>query len=114
MLAVALRFLDAYWKADLRQPLPPRPPTGQIEVTDYRKIKDGDFDLLDAWNTIEVLWQATAPSTSSMEGPSTRFPSSNNPTQPTQGDSYRSRGENRIEIEYAEIWFRRVEVKSLA
>lgn len=101
--------------AKRRLPLPPRPPAGQIEVTDYRKIKDGDFDLLDSWNTIELLWQGdraihivngrAVNAISKLEQPDPATPGRFIPL---------TRGRIAIEIEYAEIWFRRIEVKSLA
>lgn len=80
-----------------------------------RFIKDGNFELLDEWNTVEVLLQGdkaahivngrTVNVATSLQQP--------DPQNPGQFISL-TRGKIAIEIEFAEIWFRRIEVKSLA
>jgi hypothetical protein len=87
---------------------PPAEPTGG------RFIKDGDFELLDQWNTVEVIWQGDRAAhivNGRTVNVATRLqqPDPQNPGQfiPL------TRGKIAIEIEYAEIWFRRIEVKAL-
>jgi hypothetical protein len=86
---------------------PPEPTTGRF-------IKDGDFELLDQWNTVEVVWQGdraehivngrTVNVATSLQQPDPRNPGQYIPL---------TRGKIAIEIEYAEIWYRRIEVKAL-
>jgi len=87
---------------------PPAEPTGG------RFIKDGNFELLDQWNTVEVIWQGDRAAhivNGRTVNVATRLqqPDPQNPGQfiPL------TRGKIAIEIEYAEIWFRRIEVKAL-
>jgi hypothetical protein len=80
-----------------------------------RKIKDGNFEILDGWNIVEVLWQGdrsahivngrTVNAASGLEQPDPENPGKFIPL---------TRGKLAIEIEFAEIWFRRIEVKSIA
>ena len=84
------------------------------EPTSGRFIKDGNFELLDQWNTIEVIWQGDRAAhivNGRTVNVATRLqqPDPQNPGQfiPL------TRGKIAIEIEYAEIWFRRIEVKGL-
>jgi hypothetical protein len=86
-----------------------------VEPTGGRIIKDGNFELLDQWNTVEVIWQGdraahivngrTVNVATSLQQP--------DPQNPTQFIPL-TRGKIAIEIEYAEIWFRRIEVRALA
>jgi len=85
-----------------------------VEPTSGRFIKDGNFELLDQWNTIEVIWQGDRAAhivNGRTVNVATRLqqPDPQNPGQfiPL------TRGKIAIEIEYAEIWFRRIEVKAL-
>jgi beta-glucanase (GH16 family) len=95
---------------------PPQPPiAGQFDPSNFRKIKDGNFEILDGWNTVEVIWQGdrsahiingrTVNTASKLEQPDPQNPGQFIPL---------TRGKIAIEIEFAEIWFRRIEVKSLA
>ena len=84
------------------------------EPTSGRFIKDGDFELLDQWNTVEVIWQGDRAAhivNGRTVNVATRLqqPDPQNPGQfiPL------TRGKIAIEIEYAEIWFRRIEVRAL-
>jgi len=91
---------------------PPRQPASA--PASGRFIKDGNFELLDEWNTVEVLLQGdkaahivngrTVNVATSLQQP--------DPQNPGQFISL-TRGKIAIEIEFAEIWFRRIEVKSL-
>ncbi|MGH9573580.1 MAG: 3-keto-disaccharide hydrolase [Candidatus Acidiferrales bacterium] len=84
------------------------------EPTGGRLIKDGDFELLDQWNTVEVIWQGdkaehivngrTVNVVTNLQQPDPQNPASYIPL---------TRGKIAIEIEFAEIWYRRVEVKAL-
>jgi hypothetical protein len=89
------------------------PPPEQSEIS--RKIKDGNFENLDAWNVVEVIWQGdraahivngrTVNALSKLEQPDPRNVGIFIPL---------TRGKIAIELEYAEIWFRRIEVKALS
>jgi len=95
------------------KPGSPKRQTPDVPVTG-RLIKDGNFELLDGWNTVEVLLQGdkaahivngrTVNVATSLQQP--------DPQNPGQFISL-TRGKIAIEIEFAEIWFRRIEVKSL-
>ncbi|MBT9330003.1 3-keto-disaccharide hydrolase [Paracidobacterium acidisoli] len=86
---------------------PPEPATGRL-------IKDGNFEKLDDWNVIEVIWQGdrsahivngrTVNSVTKLEQPDPKNPGQFIPL---------TRGKIAIELEFAEIWYRRIEVKSL-
>jgi hypothetical protein len=88
------------------------PPPGQPEIN--RKIKDGNFENLETWNVVEVVWQGdraahivngrTVNALSKLEQPDPRNAGMFIPL---------TRGKIAIELEYAEIWFRRIEVKAL-
>jgi hypothetical protein len=79
-----------------------------------RKIKDGNFEELNDWNVVEVIWQGNR-SAHIVNGrvvnmiDNLQQPDPHNPGQfiPL------IRGKIAIELEFAEIWFRRIEVKSL-
>jgi Domain of Unknown Function (DUF1080) len=88
------------------------PPPGSTDIT--RKIKDGNFENLDTWNVVEVVWQGdraahivngrAVNALSKLEQPDSRNAGTFIPL---------TRGKIAIELEYAEIWFRRIEVKAL-
>jgi hypothetical protein len=103
---------DSGWPASgKKQPITPT----AKEDGPGRRIKDGNFENLDGWNTVEVIWQGdrsahvingrTVNSASQLERPDLHNPGKFTPL---------TRGKIAIEIEFAEIWFRRIEVKSLA
>jgi hypothetical protein len=84
------------------------------EPSTGRKIKDGNFEKLDDWNTVEVLWQGDR-ATHIINGRAV-----NTITQLQQPDPANpgkfiplTRGKIALEIEFAEIWFRRLEVKAI-
>ncbi|AEU37815.1 3-keto-disaccharide hydrolase [Granulicella mallensis] len=83
------------------------PVTGRLK-------KDGNFENLNDWNVVEVIWQGdqaahlvngrAVNSISGLQQPDPQNPGKFIPL---------TRGKIAIEIEFAEIWFRRIEVKSL-
>jgi hypothetical protein len=87
---------------------PPEPVTG-------RMIIDGNFENLDGWNTVEVIWQGDR-SAHIVNGRTVNAISTLQQPDPHNPGKYipLTRGKIAIEIEFAEIWFRRIEVKSLA
>jgi hypothetical protein len=98
---------------------PGAPPPGfaqrPAEPSGGRFIKDGNFELLDEWNTVEVLWQGDK-ATHIVNGRTVNVVTSLQQPDPKNAGQYipLTRGKIAIEIEFAEIWFRRIEVKSLA
>jgi hypothetical protein len=91
--------------------------TAQTPPTPNRKIRDqgGDFEDKDGWNVVEVVVQGDR-STHLLNG--VRLNSMSGFEQPDPQNPGRfiplTRGKIAIEIEYAEIWYRRLEIKSLA
>ena len=85
------------------------------EPSGGRFIKDGNFELLDEWNTVEVLWQGDK-AAHIVNGRTVNVATSLQQSDPKNAGQYipLTRGKIAIEIEFAEIWFRRIEVKSLA
>lgn len=85
------------------------------ESTGGRKIKDGNFEKLNDWNCVEVIWQGdrsahivngrTVNTVSMLQQP--------DPSNPVKFIPL-TRGKIAIEIEFAEIWYRSIEVRSLA
>jgi hypothetical protein len=98
---------------------PGAPPPGfaqrPAEPSRGRFIKDGNFELLDEWNTVEVLWQGDK-AAHIVNGRTVNVVTSLQQPDPKNAGQYipLTRGKIAIEIEFAEIWFRRIEVKSLA
>jgi hypothetical protein len=93
------------------------PPTGEqapSEPIGGRFIKDGNFELLDQWNTIEVLWQGDK-AAHIVNGRTVNVATNLQQPDPKNAGKYipLTRGKIAIEIEFAEIWFRRIEVKSM-
>jgi hypothetical protein len=88
---------------------PPAEPSGG------RFIKDGNFELLDQWNTVEVIWQGDR-AAHIVNGRNVNVATSLQQPDPQNPGQYipLTRGKIAIEIEYAEIWFRRIEVRALA
>jgi Domain of Unknown Function (DUF1080) len=86
---------------------PPEPTTG-------RKIKDGNFENLDEWNVVEVIWQGDR-SAHIVNGRTVNVVSMLQQPDPQNPGKFipLTRGKIAIEIEFAEIWFRRIEVKGL-
>lgn len=85
-----------------------------IEPTSARKLKDGDFEHLDDWNVVEVILQGDR-STHLVNGRIVNLASSiQQPDSQNAGQFLPlTRGKIGIEIEYAEIWYRRIDVKPL-
>jgi hypothetical protein len=83
--------------------------------TGGRKLKDGDFEHRDDWNVVEVEVRGDR-ATQLVNGRIVNLLS--NIQQPDTSNAGQflplSRGRIGIEIEYAEIWYRRIEVKKLA
>jgi len=86
---------------------PPTPTTG-------RMIKDGNFEMLDNWNTVEVIFQGDR-AVNIVNGRAVNVVTQLQQPDPKNPGSYipLTRGKIAIEIEYAEFWIRRLEVKSL-
>jgi hypothetical protein len=84
------------------------------EPSGGRFVKDGNFELLDEWNTVEVLWQGDN-AAHIVNGRTVNVATSLQQPDPKNAGQYipLTRGKIAIEIEFAEIWFRRIEVKSL-
>lgn len=89
-------------------------PDTQVTPTTGRKIKDGNFEELDGWNTVEVIFQGDR-AAHLVNGRCVNVVT--NLQQPDPADPTRfiplTRGKIAIEIEFAEIWYRRIEVKAL-
>jgi Domain of Unknown Function (DUF1080) len=85
-----------------------------VEPTGGRFIKDGNFELLDQWNTVEVIWQGDR-AAHVVNGRTVNVATSLQQPDPQNAGQFipLTRGKIAIEIEYAEIWFRRIEVKVL-
>ncbi len=85
-----------------------------VAPTTGRKIKDGNFEELYGWNTVEVIFQGDR-AAHLVNGRCVNVVT--NLQQPDPADSTRfiplTRGKIAIEIEFAEIWYRRIEVKAL-
>jgi len=97
-------------------PGPPRTPAaGQTDLYNGRKIKDGNFEVLDGWNTVEVIWQGDR-SAHIVNGRTVNAASKIEQPDPQNAGQFipLRRGKIAIEVEFAEIWFRRIEVRSLA
>jgi 3-keto-disaccharide hydrolase len=88
------------------------PPPGPSDIT--RKIKDGNFENLDTWNVVEVLWQGDR-AAHIVNGRAVNALSKLEQPDPRNAAAFipLARGKIAIELEYAEIWFRRIEVKAL-
>ena len=86
---------------------PPEPTSGRL-------IKDGNFEMLDNWNVVEVIWQGDR-SIHVVNGRAVNGVSNLQQPDPQNPGKFipLTRGKIAIEIEYAEIWFRRIEVKAL-
>ena len=84
------------------------------EPTSGRKIKDGNFENLDGWNVVEVIWQGDR-AAHLVNGRVVNVVSMLQQPDPSNPGKFipLTRGKIAIEIEFAEIWFRRIEVKSL-
>jgi hypothetical protein len=85
------------------------------EPTSDRKIKDGNFENLDDWNVVEVIWQGDR-SAHIVNGRCVNVVSMLQQPDPQNPGKFipLTRGKIAIEIEFAEIWYRRIEVKALA
>jgi hypothetical protein len=103
---------------------PPRPGNGHAasghgtpppEPTTGRKIKDGNFEKLDEWNVVEVIMQGDR-SAHIVNGRTVNAISRLQQPDPQNPDQFipLTRGKIAIEIEYSEIWYRRIEVRNLA
>ena len=104
--------LDGWSRSDIETQTNGRKPSP--EPTTGRKVKDGDFEILDGWNVVEVIWQGDR-AAHLVNGRIVNVVS--NLQQPDPGNPGKfiplTRGKIAIEIEFAEIWYRRIEVKSL-
>jgi hypothetical protein len=82
-----------------------------------RKLRDqgGDFENRNDWNVVEVIVQGDK-STHLMNGATVNSISSMQQPDPQNAGQFipLTRGKVAIELEYAEIWYRRFEIKPLA
>jgi hypothetical protein len=90
------------------------PPDASSDKSPWRKIKDGDFEHLDGWNTVEVIWQGDR-AAHILNGRCVNVISDLQQPDPKNKENFipLTRGRIAIQIEYAEIWYRRIEVKAL-
>jgi hypothetical protein len=88
--------------------------TGPTPPTTTRLLKDGDFEKLDDWNTVEVITQG-ARATHLVNGRIVNLLQNLEQTDAQNAGQFVPivRGRIGIEIEFAEIWFRRIDVKPL-
>jgi hypothetical protein len=94
------------------------PPAGApppLQPNSDRKLKDGDFEKLDDWNVVEVIAQGDK-STHIVNGRIVNLVSGIQQPDPRNAGQFLplTRGKIAIEIEYAECWFRRIDIKPLA
>jgi hypothetical protein len=80
-----------------------------------RLIKDGNFEELNDWNVVEVIWDGDR-AAHIVNGRTVNVVTKLQQPDPNNPGKFipLTRGKIAIEIEYAEIWFRKIEVKSLA
>ena len=94
----------------------PRSSPGEApqEPTTGRKIKDGNFENLDDWNVVEVIWQGDR-SAHIVNGRTVNVVTMLQQPDPQNAGKFipLTRGKIAIEIEYAEIWYRKIEVRPL-
>ncbi len=85
------------------------------EPSPGRKIKDGNFEKLDDWNVVEVLWQGDK-ATHIVNGRAVNTITGLQQPDPQNPGKFipLTRGKIALEIEFSEIWFRRIEVKAFA
>ncbi len=85
------------------------------EPTSGRLIKDGNFETLDDWNVVEVLWQGDK-ATHIVNGRAVNTVTRLQQPDPVNAGKFipLTRGKIALELEYAEIWYRRIEVKAFA
>ena len=86
-----------------------------IEPSSSRKLKDGDFENRDDWNTVEVIAQGDR-STHLVNGRIVNLVSRIQQPDGQNAGQFAplTKGKIAIEIEYAEIYFRRIDIKPLA
>jgi len=99
---------QSYLDAQKKRNVSTREPVGG------RMIKDGDFENLNDWNLVEVIWQGDR-AAHIVNGRTVNVITSLQQPNPQKAGEYipLSKGKIAIEIEFAEIWFRRIEIKSL-
>jgi hypothetical protein len=101
---------------DLAPPQTPQTsaPPGESDITTFRKIKDGNFEFPDTWNVLEVLWQGDR-AAHIVNGRAVNALSSLQQPDPQNAAAFipLTRGKIAVQFEYAEIWFRRIEVRAL-
>lgn len=97
----------AYLEAHKPKDPQPEPKTG-------RMIKDGEFEKLDDWNVVEVIFQGDR-AAHIVNGRVVNVVHSLQQPDPQRAGAFipLTKGKIAIEIEFAEIWFRRFEIKAL-
>ena len=95
----------------------PQPAPGQPAPVSNRKLRDqgGDFENRDGWNLVEVIVREDR-SVHILNGVQLNAMSGFEQPDPLNPGQFipLTRGKIAIEIEYAETWYRRLEIKSLA
>jgi hypothetical protein len=88
--------------------------TGPAQPTSARLLKDGDFEKLDDWNTVEVIAQGNK-ATHLVNGRIVNLLQSLEQADAQNAGQFTpiTKGRIGIEIEFAEIWYRRIDVKPL-
>lgn len=102
-------------RALIRTPRPGAPPPPEPNYVSNRLLKDGDFENLDGWNIVEVIWKGDR-AIHILNGRTVAEITNLQYPDPKNAGKFLplTRGKIALEIEYAETWFRRVEVRSLA
>jgi hypothetical protein len=93
---------------------PARPGQVPSEPVSGRMIKDGNFEDLNGWNVVEVIWQGDQ-AIQIVNGRAVNVVTKLQYPDPQNPGSFLplTRGKIGVEIIDSEIWFRRIEVKSL-
>jgi hypothetical protein len=88
--------------------------TGPMQPTSARLLKDGDFEKLEDWNTVEVVAQGNRAS-HLVNGRIVNVLRNLEQADPQNAGQFLpiAKGRIAIEIEFAEIWYRRIDIKPL-
>lgn len=80
----------------------------------WRMVKDGNFECLDGWNTVEVIWQGDR-AAHIVNGRCVNVISHLQRPDPRNKGEFipLTRGKIAVQIEYAEIWYRRIDIRPL-
>ncbi len=106
--------LPGYGGAGVTQLITSAPALASGQPSSSRLLKDGDFEKLDDWNTVEVIAEGDR-ATQIVNGRIVNRMTNLEQPDPQNAGQFipLRRGRIAIEIEFAEIWYRRIEVKQL-